>query len=229
MNVHSKIHADKGFSLLELLVSMTIMLAVMGIASSVLFRAYSVKNRESRTVDALTSAQAALNVISREIANAGFGMYEDINTKVPYNGIVIANSDTNRIRVRSNLDNSGGLPGAPAASTLLINAPGEDVTYYFDSANSSIIRHDPNGNGTGSPSTSFIVNKISNVTFKYFDYVGTSSEAIGPLSVPTANTARVVIVVDVVLDAVAGQPDNQTIKLSSEVTLRNNSYMLQQY
>ena len=42
-------------------------------------------------------------------------------------------------------------------------------------------------------------------------------------------TQRVVIVVDVVLDAVAGQPDNQTIKLSSEVTLRNNSYMLQQY
>jgi prepilin-type N-terminal cleavage/methylation domain-containing protein len=229
MTSHPDNKTDKGFSLIELIVAMTIMLAVMAIASSLLFRGFAIRQRESRTTDALTSAQAALRVISRDIANAGFGMFESADTKVPHNGIVIANSNANRIRVRSNLDNSGGLPGTPGASTLAINAPDEDVTYYFDSATSSIIRHDPNGGGTGTPKTSFVVNRISNVTFQYFDYAGLSSLATGPLSTPTANTGRVVIVVEVVLEPVAGQPSGQTIKLSSEVTLRNNSYMLQQY
>ena len=225
----SNSQTEKGFSLLELIVAMTIMLAVMAIASSVLFRAFAIKNRESRTTDAQTSAQAALSVISREIANAGFGMYDSADTKVPHNGIVIANSDAHRIRVRSNLDNSGGLPGSPGSSTLVINAPGEDVMYYFDATTSSIIRYDPNGGGTRVPEISYVVNRISNVTFKYYDYVGVSSEPTGPLSVPTGNTGRVVIIVEVVLEPVKGQPDNQIIKLSSEVTLRNNSYMLQQY
>jgi hypothetical protein len=212
-----------------MIVAMTIMLAVMAIGSTLLFRGFSIKQRESQTTDSLTSAQAALRIISRDIANAGFGMFDSADTKVPHNGIVIANSDSHRIRVRSNLDNYGGLPGAPAASTLSINAPDEDVTYYFDSATSSIIRHDPNGGGTGSPKTSFVVNRISNVTFQYFDYAGLSSLATGPLTIPTANTGRVVVIVEVVLESVAGQAAGQTIKLSSEVTLRNNSYMLQQY
>ena len=46
---------------------------------------------------------------------------------------------------------------------------------------------------------------------------------------PTANTGRVLIIVEIQLEPVAGQPKDQTIKLTSEVTLRNNSYMLQQY
>lgn len=208
---------------------MTIMLAVMAIASSVLFRGFSIRQRETRTTDALTSAQSALNVISRELANAGFGMFDSADTKVPHNGIVLSDSGEHRIRVRSNLDNSGGLLGAPASSTLVINAPGEDVTYYFDLATSSIIRHDPNGGGTGSPTTSFVVNRISNISFQYLDYEGVSSIPTGPNVVPTANTGRVVIVVEILLEPVAGQPNNQTIKLTSEVTLRNNSYMLQQY
>jgi len=219
----------EGFSIIELLVAMTIMLAVMAIASSVLFRGFSIRQRETRTTDAMTSAQAALNVISRELANAGFGMYESADTKVPHNGIVIADSGEHRIRVRSNLDNSGGLPGVPGSSTLAINAPGEDVTYYFDSATSSVIRHDPNGGGVGVAKTSFVVNRISNVSFKYLDYVGVSSVPTGPNLVPTANTGRVLIIVEIQLEPVAGQPKDQTIKLTSEVTLRNNSYMLQQY
>ena len=229
MNSYFHARSDKGFSLLELIVAITIMLAVMAIASSLLFRGFAARQRESRTTDALTSAQAALRIISRDIANAGFGMFDSGDTKVPHNGIVIANSDAHRIRVRSNLDNSGGIPGSPSSSTLAINAPDEDVAYYFDSATSSVIRHDPNGGGTGLPKTSFVVNRISNVTFQYFDYAGLSSLATGPLAVPTANTGRVVIVVEVLLEPVAGQPSSQTIKLSSEVTLRNNSYMLQQY
>lgn len=225
----STLKKNAGFSLLELMITMTIMLVAMGIISSLMYRAFGVRTRQSRTTDALTSAQAALNVISRELANSGFGMYENADTKLAHNGIVIADSDSHRIRFRANLDNAGGVPGAPASSSLVINASGEDVTYFFDASTSSIVRYDPNGGGTDIPDTSVIVNRISNVTFKYYDFVGVSSEATGPLSTPTADTGRVTITIEVELEPVAGQPDNQQIKLSSDITLRNNSYMLQQY
>jgi type II secretory pathway pseudopilin PulG len=218
-----------GFSIIELLISMTITLVAMGIISSVIFGVFGVREREGRKTDALTSAQAAISVISREIANSGFGMYEDANSKIAHNGIVIADSDIHRIRVRANLDNTGGVPTAPAASSLAINAPGEDVTYFFDASTSSIVRYDPNGGGTGIPRTAVLVNRISNVTFKYYDYAGSTSAATGPSPTPTKDTGRVRITVEVELEPVRGQPDNQQIRLISDVTLRNNSYMLQQY
>jgi hypothetical protein len=156
-------------------------------------------------------------------------MYQDGTSKVAHNGIVVAESDTHRIRIRANLDNAGGTPGAPATSTLAINTPGEDVTYFFDAATASILRYDPNGGGTGVPRTAVVVNRISSVSFQYYDYAGSTSAATGPLSNPTNDTGRVQITVEVSLDPVSGQPNNQQVRLISDVTLRNNGYMLQQY
>lgn len=221
--------SSAGFSLIELVISMTITLVAMAILSSIMYQGFGIRARESRRTDALTSAQAGLNLISREIANSGFGMYEDATSKTAYNGIVTAESDVHRIRIRANLDNAGGTPTAPASSTLAINAPGEDVTYFFDPATSSILRYDPNGGGTGVSRTSVVVNRISSVTFKYYDYAGSTSAATGPLSNPTKDTGRVQITVDITLDPVPGQPNNQQVRLVSDVTLRNNGYMLQQY
>lgn len=217
-----------GFSLIELMITMVIMLITLGIVSTVTFRAFAVRARESRTTDALVSAQAALSVMSREISNSGFGLYTDATNKVADNGLVAADCGEHMIRVRSNFDNFGGTPEAPGATTLTINEPAEDVSYYFDDATKSIVRYDPNGLGTGKPETSVVVNKISNVTFSYYDLTGTSTPN-GPLMTPSIDTARVKITVDVELEPVAGQPDNQRVTLASEVTLRNNSYMLQQY
>ena len=220
--------SSSGFSIVELLITMTIMLIALGIVSSLLSQAFAVRARESRTADALASAQAAISVISREVSNSGFGLISAANDSAN-NGIVIADSDAHQIRVRANLENVGGTATAPGPTTLTINEPGEDVTYFFDNATSSIVRFDPNGLGTGVPQTSVVINKISNVTFEYYDYSGSTSAATGPLTAPTANTGRVKIIVEVELDRVVGQPDNQRVTFASEVTLRNNSYMLQQY
>lgn len=220
---------NAGFSLIELVITMTIMLIALGIVSSIMSRAFSVRARESRTADALASAQAALSVLSREISNSGFGLYNDSTSKVANNGIVIADSNANRIRVRANRDNEGGVRGAEGPTTLVLNWPGEDVTYFFDAATKSIVRYDPNGLGTGQPQTSVVVNQISNVTFEYYDYTGGTSLSSAAQAVPTADTGRVRIIVEVVLDKVIGQPDGQRVTLASDVTLRNNSYMLQQY
>ena len=215
--------------MIELMIAMVVMLLALGIVSMLLARSMSVKTRESRTADALTTAQGALSVMSREIANSGFGMYDNELSRTADNGIVIADSDATQIRIRANHENAGGVPSAPGPTTLELNEPGEDVTYFFDDATRSIVRYDPNALGEGVPQTSVVVNRISNVEFEYYDYSGGSSTPTGPLTTPSLNTARVRIIVTVELDPVVGQPDDQVVTFASEVTLRNNSYMLQQY
>ncbi len=216
---------ESGFSLVELLISMTIILVLLTIVSMVLGQSLGIRSRESRKTDALTSAQAALNIMSREIANAGFGLYESPATKVASNGLIIADCNLQRIHLRTNIDNYGPR-SAPAGSTVLsTNRPGEDVTYFFDPATDSIVRYDPNGN----PQTSVVVNRISNVLFQYVDYISGSSTPTAPSSVPTVNTGRVTITVTVDLEPVQGQAANQQVTFTSDVTLRNSNYMLSQY
>ena len=213
-------NGSAGFSLIELLVAMTIMLSLLAIVSTLMSRSMSVRARESRRTDALTTAEAALNVLSREIANSGYGIYTDADTRTANNGLITADCNDHRIHFRANLTNTGSQPDV----VLQTSDPGEDVTYFFDAGTSSIVRYDPHD----TPTTSVVVNQISNVTFRYIDYTISSSTPAAPALVPTANTGRVVITIDVTLDPVVGQPA-QTVSFTSQVTLRNSNYMLKQY
>lgn len=197
---------NEGFSLIELMIAMGVTLLLMGVATTLFAGALGTRSRESRKTDALTSARAALNVISREISNSGYGLTT--------NGIVTSDSGAQKIRFRANLFNDD----------YTTDGVGEDVTYFFDSVTKSIVRHDPNA----TPETSVVVNRISNVSFLYFDYVGGSSTPTSSTT-PTNNTGRVKITVTVQLEDVPGQPKNQTVTFSSDVTLRNSTYMLNQY
>jgi prepilin-type N-terminal cleavage/methylation domain-containing protein len=225
MNMRLKNRGQKGFSMLELLIAMTIMLMLLAIVSTLIGRSFAVRARESRQTDALATAQAALNVMSREISNAGFGIYDNETSQLGNNGIVLADSGANRIHLRTNVFNTGPRTAPPGSTVLSTIDPGEDVTYFFDAATASIVRYDPHD----TPQTSVVVNRISNVTFRYFDYALNSSTPTGPHTVPSATTGRVQITVEVRLEPVVGQPDNQTVTFTSEVTLRNVNYMLQQY
>lgn len=215
---------QKGFSLLELLVAMTIMAVMMGAASALLYRGIGVRSRESRRTDALTSTQAALNLLSREIANSGFGIYDNSLTANPNNGLVLADSNATRLHFRGNINNVGPGPYNPTCTAVCTSDPGEDITFFFDSNTNSIVRYDPNGN----PQTSVVVNRISSVTFSYYDYTS-SGTVTGPNATPTLNTGRVSIAVDATLDPVAGQPNPTSVAFTSEINLRNSSYMLRQY
>lgn len=206
----------RGFSLVELLIAMTISLVLLALAGGLFARALGVRSRESSRTDALTSAQAALNVMSREVSNSGYGLTDpsDPTGTLHYNGIVLSDSKNNRLRIRANVVNNN----------LTLDDAGEDITYYFDAATESVVRHDPRQ----SPKTSYIINRVSDVAFAYFDYQGSSS-ATAASTTPTRNTGRIRITVVVKLDPVQGQPSNQTVTLTSDVTLRNSGYMLNQY
>src|SRR5215208_5619761 len=89
-------NGEVGFSLIELLIAMAISLTVLGLASSLLAGSFNVRSRENQKTDALADAQRALNIMTREIANSGFGLAN--------NGIVEADSTASAIRIRSNLN-----------------------------------------------------------------------------------------------------------------------------
>lgn len=208
--IQIKKRSQRGLSILELLLSMTLIIAIVGMVGTLFGRSIATRQRESSRTDALTAAQAALNVISREVANSGYGLVD--------NGIVSADSTLKQLHIRSNVVNTN----------VDLTDPGEDITYYFDPATQSILRHDANGGGVGVPQTSIIVNRISDLNFQYFSYV-----ADNPIGVQTTppdfNTGRVRVNVRVLMENVEGQVNPQNVTLVSDVTLRNADYMLRQY
>ncbi len=203
-----------GFSLIELIMSMAITLIILGIAVAAFSGALGSRERESSRTDALTSAQAALNIMSREIGNAGYGLTS--------NGIVYADSNSNQIHFRANVENTG-------SSRLVTDLAGEDVTFYCENCNGttsgSVVRYDVVAGTSG------IINRISDVDFTYYNYVYDPITRVVTVTpgAPGPNTGRVNIVLKVILADVQGQPTNRIERLSSDVTLRNSTYMLGLY
>lgn len=191
----------EGFSLIELILSLTISLIILAAGVMVFSGALSSRARETSKTDAITSAQAALNIMSREIGNSGYGLMD--------NGIV-ADSTASKLHFRTNTVNTNGTT----------SDPGEDMVFYLDGsgADQSVVRHDNNTN-----ETSGVINRISSVSFVYHV---TPNDAGVPAG-PTVNIVTITLTVN--LENVQGQPSGQTVTVSSNVTLRNSPTMRGQY
>ena len=212
-----------GFSLLELLIAMVITMALMTAATTLLASALRVRSRENQKSDALADTQRALNIMSREIANAGFNMTG--------NGIVAADSNLNEIRVRSNLNRYDYDLSVTDASRNNVQDSGEDITYFINSADNTmyLARHDKYGSGS-----TVLANRIDGMNIHYFDRKVTYVAPAGGSDITGASAAEVspssakyiVIAISVTLDAVGqpGSPGYQppySVLLCSDVTLRN--------
>jgi prepilin-type N-terminal cleavage/methylation domain-containing protein len=163
---------EVGFSLPELMIAMSIVLVVMSLTSGLLTRSFNVRSRENQRSDALADAQRALNIMSREIANSGFGLSD--------NGIVAVDSGIDSIRVRANLNAFEG-----QATSQLVNDRNEDVKYsLWTSGDASyIVRLDI---GTQNQTT-VLANRVDSMKIRYYgskiNY--TMSPAVG--DVPTCD------------------------------------------
>lgn len=202
-NESASLSEDSGFSLIELLISMLLTLIILGVAILTYSGGMKSREEENSRTDALTSAQAALNLMSREISNSGFGLTT--------NGIVVDDSSMDRIRFRANL----------SADDLTTDDESEDITYFYDSETQSILRYDPQ------VGTSAVVNRISRVEFTYFDRDSTG--AIVEVSAPGVNTMQVRIRLWVELADASGQSIDDRVEFASRVTLRNSPLILNQY
>ena len=203
---NNKFASQGGFSLIELMMSTVIALVILAAGVAVFSGALSTRTRESSKTDAITSAQAALNIMSREIGNAGYGL--------SYNGIV-TDSTASKLHFRANTVNN---------NTTTSDA-GEDVVFYLDGsgANQSVVRLDKNNYDNYGELPSGIINRVSSVNFVYHVTQGDAGIAAGP----TVNIVTITLTVN--LENVQGQPTGQTVTVTSNVTLRNSPTMRGQY
>jgi prepilin-type N-terminal cleavage/methylation domain-containing protein len=226
-----------GFSLMELVIALTITLVVMSIAVTMLASVLNVRARENEHVDELGDVQRGLNIMSREIANAGFNLLDN-------KGVVAEDSNAHAIRIRANLNkfdttglisnaakNGIGVPGEDA---------GEDVTFFVSDAENTnyLARWDAFATTKGT----VLANRVDTIGFYYFDRKVTytqdppNCQITNPLNDGGASQAQVtpdnakfiVIVVCIGTPQVGTpgspgfQPYSHTL-LISDVALRNSN------
>jgi prepilin-type N-terminal cleavage/methylation domain-containing protein len=220
--------AQSGFSLLELLITLMVMLFVMAAASQLVVSAFRVRSREDKRGEALADARRALDTMTHEIASAGYKLPSGLS--LPSNGIVSANSSSTAIRFVTNTGST---------NTSAVNEANEDVMYKLTtdaSGNSFITRYDMNSG----PSSSILGNRIDNLTIRYYDqivrYTAVNTTA-APCDISTGGTAEstnkalstyIVISACVTLPQVGtagadGYQAASTVQMTSDVFLRNTS------
>ncbi|MBA2734448.1 MAG: prepilin-type N-terminal cleavage/methylation domain-containing protein [Acidobacteria bacterium] len=160
-----KANSAAGFSLMELIIAMTITLVVMGIASTLLARSFNVRKREDQRTDALADAQRSLNTMTHEIASTGFNLTG--------NGIVDADSQVDAngngtIRVRANLNKFDSTVSQAARDGIGVATEdaGEDVKYFVvpTADTSYLARYDRYGGAA-----TVLANRIDSFHVQYYD------------------------------------------------------------
>src|SRR5215471_20452993 len=130
MTQQLKSQNQAGFSLVELIIAMTITLVVLGIATTLLAQSLNVRTRGNDNVDAMADAERALNIMSREIGQAGFNLTD--NGIVAADSVVDANGNST-IRIRANLNKFDTNASATARAGIGVQGEdaGEDLKYFI--------------------------------------------------------------------------------------------------
>jgi prepilin-type N-terminal cleavage/methylation domain-containing protein len=225
MNNNSPKNKETGFSLLELLIAMTITLVIAGVASTLVGSAFKLRAREDTRSDAIADAQRALNIVSRELGNSGFGLLD--------NGIVPGDTNDVSIRFRANLNAyTRDSSGAPAAGSKEISGADEDIKYlmYIDEAANRhyLVRYDVGlANGNPKDGTTVLANRLDNFALVYFDSAGNPLNVTAdPTAVLNATKVQITIVVNLPEEGTPGSDGYQppsSVQLVSDVVLRNAS------
>jgi|SRR5688500_17363785 len=225
--MNRNLHSQSGFSLIELVIAMSVTIVIATIASTLVAQSFRMRAREDTRSDAIADAHRALNIVTREIANSGFGL--------PDNGIVPGDTGANAIRFRANL-NAYTRDGAnqPVAGSEGVVDRDEDIKYMMyndDAANRHyLVRYDAFiAKSIGQrEATTVLANRLDGFSLQYFDSAGNEilDYATNPIALVSA--WRVRLTVGVVLPA-EGAPESPgyqpetTINLQSDVVLRNAS------
>jgi type II secretory pathway pseudopilin PulG len=219
MNIQN---SQRGFSLIELLIAMTVTIVIAGIASSLVAQSFRMRSREDARSDAIADAQRALNIVSREVANSGFGLVD--------NGLVPGDTGPSAIRFRADLNAyTHDEDGNKVAGAGFVIDPDEDIKYSMyndDAANRHyLVRYDVTIGGRAG--TTVLANRLDSFQIQYFDSAGNVLDVATTPDL-SRNAWRVRLTVGVILPAEGefGSPGYQpesTINLVSDVVLRNAS------
>jgi type II secretory pathway component PulJ len=233
---------EAGFSMIELIIAMAITITLMGLTSSILAGAFNVRSREDRKSDAIADVQRAMNIMTREISNAGLKLPSGL-PNVSTNGVVSNDSDSQSLRFVSNLN---GMPDSANAffEDSDVTDADEDIKFLMyvdaDLGQRYLVRYEKNGTNT----TTVLANRIDSLVFRYYDEkvtYSTTVDADGNCDITDVKNALggdesevspgeakfIVIGVGVTLPAIGVQgaegyqPPSQ-VQLTSDVVLRNS-------
>jgi type II secretory pathway pseudopilin PulG len=197
-----------GFSLFELMVALGVTMVIMVAAARMLAMSFTVRTRENQRTEAIADVQRALQAMTREISNAGFGLTN--------NGIVCDEPDETvfgEIRIRSNLN-------AFSESSLDTADSDEDVVYgLINDATVTPPQRLVTRQNVNTGQISQMANRVDALQFTFLNADGTAAAS-------PAAAAKIRITVTVTLPAVgtprvSGYQPPTRMQLVSEATLRN--------
>jgi type II secretory pathway pseudopilin PulG len=212
-----------GFSIMELLVAMTVMIFITGAAATLLVSAFNVRGREDQRSEGTSDARRALNIITREVANAGYQLPRNltyvsggVTKNVPANGLIPEDCGAQAITFVANLNAQGTFDTPNTAPNFQIAGADEAIKFQFvqDGGSRFLVRRDLL---TG---TSLVLaNRIDGVQFIFLD-------ANGNVAADIANATSINIRLWVTLNPVgkagtAGYQAASQVSLTSNVQLRN--------
>ena len=140
---------EHGFSLIELLIAMTLGLVVLGAISSVFLGQRQTYDAQEQITDMVQTARAAMDMMSREIRMAGYNP-----ANAGFNGITY---DSSQLQIQADINGDGNTS----------SDPNENITYTYDAENFRIDRN------TGSGGQPFAEN-IEAFNFVYLEADGTT-------------------------------------------------------
>ena len=238
-------NSQAGFSLLEVIIAMGITVTILTLATTLLAAGFRVRAREDRKSDAIADVQRALNIMTREIANAGLKLPDGLPA-ISKNGVVTNDSDSESLRIVSNLN---GMPDSANGyfEDSDVDDMDEDLKFlmYVDTTIGQryIVRYERNG----ANQTTVLANRVDSLIFRYYDEKVTydttirtvdgneicditnvkNAAGLNKTEVSPGDAKFVVIAVGVTLPAVGTpntdgyQPPSQ-VQLTSDVVLRNS-------
>lgn len=223
--MNKNLNSQHGFSLIELLIAMTVTVVIACIASTLVAQSFRMRAREDARSDAIADAHRALNIVSREIANSGFGLID--------NGIVPGDTGPGSIRFRANLNAyTRDAAGNPVSGSESVSDRDEDIKYtmYNDDAENRhyLVRYDAIlGAVDQREGTTVLANRLDSFQLQYFNSSGTELDVVtNPTAVISAWKVRITVGVILPAEGQPGSPGYQpqsTIDLVSDVVLRNSS------
>ena len=161
-----------GFTLVELLISMSIAMVILAAVTTTFMSQSRIYNAQEQVNEMQQNVRGALDIISRELKMAGYKPNGG-----GFNGVTYS---TTQLRVQADLNSDGAISTSSTAN--------EQITYAFDNGNEQITR------AVGSSSAQILAEHISAFTFNYLDSAGaatTVSANIRQVSITiTAKTAK---------------------------------------
>lgn len=145
----------QGFSLIEMLIAMTVGLVLLGAMYSVFTIQNKAFSNQEEMVAMQQSVRAGMDMMAREVGMAGYDpalVNSDANSANDFSGVTVSAS---QLQIKADLDGSGAIDSTSQENTV----------YAFDATNKRITRY------IGAGAQPFVEN-VDAFTFEYLDGSG---------------------------------------------------------